>query len=106
MNIRAARGALLRVAVASIVMMAGAGVASAADMMKGEHPAPTKEMREKMATLHEQMAACLRTDKAIEECHKQMMKNCTDTMGKDGCPMMNMHRRAMEHRPADTATPK
>ena len=32
-------------------------------------------MREKMAKAHEDMAACLRSDRAIEECHSEMMKN-------------------------------
>ena len=37
-----------------------------------------------MAKNHETMAACLRSDKAIGECHDEMMKNCKDT---DTCPM-------------------
>jgi hypothetical protein len=105
---RTACGTLFRIAVASMVLMGGAGAASAADMPKGEHEhqAPTKEMREKMATVHDQMAACLRSDKAIADCHKEMMKQCEDTMGKDNCPMMQMHHRMMKHHPADTTTPK
>ena len=50
--------------------------------------APPKEVREKMATLHEQMAACLRSDKPLADCHSEMMKSCQDTMGKKDCPMM------------------
>jgi hypothetical protein len=49
---------------------------------------PSKEMREKMATMHEQMAACLRSDKPIAECHKEAMKSHEEMMGKDVCPMM------------------
>lgn len=55
-----------------------------------QQPAPSKEMREKMATLHEQMAACLRSDKPFAECRAEMMKNCQSTMGAKGCPMMDM----------------
>lgn len=55
----------------------------------------TKEQRETMAKNHESMAACLRSDKAITECHDEMMKNCKDS---DTCPMkgrMGMHHGMM-----------
>lgn len=38
--------------------------------------ASAKETRERMATLHEQMAACLRSDKSISECHSEMLEHC------------------------------
>jgi hypothetical protein len=41
-----------------------------------------------MAALHEKMAACLRSDKALAECRDEMQKNCRDMMGEQGCPMM------------------
>lgn len=51
---------------------------------------PSKEMRAKMATMHEQMAVCLKSDKKFSECHDQMMSSCP--MMKDGkCPMMMHH---------------
>lgn len=51
---------------------------------------PSKEVRAKMATMHEQMAACLKSDKKFSECHDQMMSSCP--MMKDGkCPMMMHH---------------
>ena len=53
-------------------------------------PAPSKETREKMAQLHEQMAGCLRSDKSVAECRTEMMKSCQDALGKEGCPMMGM----------------
>lgn len=50
----------------------------------------TKEEREKMAVTHEQVAACLRSDKSMEECHKIMMAN--HPKGEKGsCPMMEHH---------------
>jgi hypothetical protein len=59
--------------------------------------APTsKEMREKMATFHEQLAACLRSDKPIAECHKEAMKHHQELMGKEGCPMMNEDGRRIQ----------
>ena len=52
--------------------------------------APSKEVREKMAALHEQMAACLRSDKSFSECRAQMRTSCLQTVGAQGCPMMGM----------------
>ena len=49
---------------------------------------PSKETREKMATFHEGMAACLRSDTPIAECRSEMMKNFRDLGGESGCPMM------------------
>lgn len=51
-------------------------------------PPPTKETREKMAVLHERMAACLRSDKTIAECRRAMMHDCQTSLGEQGCPMM------------------
>lgn len=50
--------------------------------------ASAKETRERMATLHEQMAACLRSDKSISECHSEMLRHCEAMMGSQGCTRM------------------
>lgn len=50
--------------------------------------ASAKETRERMATLHEQMAACLRSDKSISECHSEMLEHCKAMMGNQGCSRM------------------
>lgn len=34
------------------------------------------------------MAACLKSEKPMSECQKDMMGSCQKMMGKDGCPMM------------------
>jgi hypothetical protein len=77
--------------------------------------APTKEMREKMALLHEQMAACLRSKKSISECRAEMQKNCHDMMGDQGTMMMSMggamighrmHRGMMSTTPSSSSPPK
>lgn len=69
-------------ACAATVMLGGFAVVYAADMSppakpaapaKTEHMAPTMEMREKMASLHEHMAACLRSAKSVDDCHHEMM---------------------------------
>jgi len=52
----------------------------------------TPKQRQSMATAHENMAVCLRSEKPMEECRKEMMQSCTEQMGKSGCPMMEkMH---------------
>jgi len=75
--------------IASVLMIVSANAAfAAAPPAATNQAAPTKEMREKMASLHEQMAACLRSDKPISDCRSQMMKSCQEMMGDQGCPMM------------------
>jgi hypothetical protein len=100
------RNTLVQSILASMMFMTGAGGALAADAPKAEHAAPTKEVREKMATLHEQMAACLRSDKPIAECRTEMAKSCQDMMGKEGCPMMGrggaMHGHMMKNGPQES----
>ena len=84
--------------------------------------APSKEMREQMAALHEQMAACLRSDKSMSECRTQMIQSCQSTMGSQGCHtamgmgmgmgggMMGrgqgMHGHMMSSPPSNSGTPK
>ncbi len=68
---------------------------------------PSKETREKMATLHEQMAACLRSDKSIDDCRAEMMKNCRETIGTQGCQRMGKgYGRMMQAPPASTPAAK
>ena len=74
-------------AITGILMMALAGAAFAANPPTAPS-APTKEMRERMATVHEQMAACLRSDKSISECRTEMMQHCQAMMGSQGCTRM------------------
>lgn len=56
-------------------------------------PALSKETREKLAALHEQMAACLRSDKSIADCHAEMRAACTASLKNMGCPSMGMGGR-------------
>ena len=48
----------------------------------------TPEQRQKMASMHEKMALCLRSDKPMNECRAEMKSGCKEMMGKEGCPMM------------------
>lgn len=58
---------------------------------------PSKELRNKMAQIHEKMATCLKSDKSIKECQQQMHSNCQSMMGKSGCPMMGRMMGDMSH---------
>jgi hypothetical protein len=94
----------LATCVISLAMGTGAGFA--ADTPPQAHPAQSKEMREKMATMHDQMAACLRSDSSVKTCHEKMMKTCHETMGETDCPMMGMHEHPMKDHPMGTMAPK
>jgi hypothetical protein len=75
-----------------------AGPAAAAQAASSDQEAaPSKAMREKMAAMHEQMAACLRTDKPVADCRADMRKACQDTLPGFDCPGMRMgrHRQMM-----------
>jgi hypothetical protein len=98
----------IRILIVSILAIVGASATLAANS-PAPPSAPSKEMREKMATLHEQMAACLRSDKSTTQCRTEMMTNCQDVMGKDGCPMgmgSRMHHHMMQPAPANSGDQK
>lgn len=57
----------------------------------------TAEQRVNMATAHENMAACLKSDKTLEACHSEMQESCKSTMGNQGCFMMK-HEKMMKQR--------
>ncbi|HVP32157.1 MAG TPA: hypothetical protein VMT09_00785 [Steroidobacteraceae bacterium] len=79
---------------ASLALFLGSmSVVSAAEPPAAAVTEPSKETREKMAAFHEQLAACLRSDKPIADCRKEAMKHHEDMMGmmgKEGCTMMDM----------------
>ena len=93
-----ARIKLLQAMVASSIAIACASSTFAADTTKPECPTPTKEMREKMAAWHEQIATCLRSDKAITECRTELAKNHEEMMREMGCPKGKM-RPHMDKQP-------
>ncbi|MEA9356604.1 hypothetical protein SHI21_10330 [Bacteriovorax sp. PP10] len=57
----------------------------------------TPEQRVNMATIHENMATCLKSDKTVAACHSEMKENCKSMMGAEGCKMMK-HDKMMKHR--------
>ena len=95
------RKIVLHSSIRTVLALAAMSVIGAAALAATQSPpAPatmTKETREKMAVLHEQMAACLRSDKSLSDCRAEMMKGCKESMGDQGCPMgmgMGKHSHA------------
>ena len=66
------RGAIIACGAA---LLGAAGMVLADEQAQASRPAPTKEQRENMAVEHDQIAACLRSDRAIEECHAMMQNH-------------------------------
>ncbi len=88
------------------VILGSVSMASAAEPPSTAPTGPSKEMREKMATFHEQLAACLRSDKPIAECHKEAMKHHHEMMGTEGCSMMDEDSHMMQKQSGKTQEPK
>ncbi len=63
------------------------------------HMAATPEMKKDMADMHQKMADCLRTDKSMQDCHGEMMKDCQGAKAAGHCSMMNsmMSKGGMKH---------
>lgn len=55
----------------------------------------SKEERQKVAQVHENMAACLKSDKDVQECHDEMRSQCQDM---NGCGMGPFGRGKMMKR--------
>jgi hypothetical protein len=75
-----------------------ASAAEPAEAPPSEHHELSKDTREKMAQLHEQMAACLRSDKSVATCHSEMMKNCQEQLGSEGCRAIAAASHGMDGR--------
>lgn len=82
-----------KIVLASLLTMSFWSLASHAEdkgkMKTGKMPKMewTAMQRENMAKMHESMATCLRSNKAVGDCRAEMKTSCSD-MGKD-CPMMH-----------------
>lgn len=81
------RSKLRLVLVATAVAVLSGPSLAAEETLPAPAP-PSAEQREKLAVAHEQMAACLRSEKPFEVCHAELRASCQQTMGAQGCPMM------------------
>lgn len=73
-------------------------IAFAAEQAPPEGSEPSKQAREQMAKMHEEMAACLRSAKSFAACQTQTHERCMTTMGDKGCPMMGSGMQQHRHR--------
>lgn len=53
----------------------------------GQNQGPSPEQRAKMATAHEQMAACLRSTRSMSDCHRDMRSAHEAACQNGGCGM-------------------
>jgi len=96
------RKIVLQSSIRALLSLAALSLMGAASLAATPPSAPTtvtKESREKMAVLHEQMAACLRSDKPLADCRAEMRKSCKESMADQGCPMMGMGMGKHSHAP-------
>ena len=80
----------------ALSMMVAMGLGMAAEeppaSPAAQGPAPSKDLREKMAAAHERMALCLRSERDLADCRREMQGACR-RMGAYGCPWMENGRR-------------
>ncbi len=53
----------------------------------------SKEQRARMAAAHEKMAACLRSDRPLEECREELHASCVGLFRDEGCPLDGVRLR-------------
>jgi hypothetical protein len=87
------------------VLLLGA-VAGANAQTPTAQPEISKDTREKMAALHEQMASCLRSDKSVADCHSEVLKSCKEQLETDSCPLLGLGHATDHHMHPMGATPK
>lgn len=90
---------MLKLVMAIAFLCGTTALAHDMDMMNKEL---TKEQRAVMADHHEKMAACLRSDKPMKQCHEEMEKHCKEAGAN--CPMNEMHEMHDHAKKADKAT--
>jgi len=73
----------------AIAMSSPALAEKSSSKMDEKSTKTTKPQRANMATMHEQMAKCLRSDKPMSVCRSEMRNNCKSMMGEGACPMMS-----------------
>jgi uncharacterized protein HemX len=82
--------------------IAAVGSAFAAEQAPTKGTEPSQQAREQMAKMHEEMAACLRSEKSFADCQTQMHQRCMTALGAKGCPMMGAGMQRWNREPAST----
>lgn len=66
---------------ACLFMFSSLSLAAEPKSKSVDYPEPTKEMRAKMADMHQQMATCLKSTKTFDECRDEMRGSCQEFGG-------------------------
>lgn len=53
------------------------------------HSSPSPQMKKDMADMYQKMADCLKTEKSMHDCHKEVMKDCPVAKATGSCPLMD-----------------
>ena len=79
-------------AVALLFAFSISGIANAQTKAKtpktSAHSAMSPEMKKDMADMYQKMADCLKTEKSMQVCHKEVMKDCPVAKATGHCPIM------------------
>lgn len=68
--------------------------------------AQTPEMKKNMADMYQKMADCMKTDKLMQDCHKEVMKDCPVAKATGSCPLMDGMKGMMKHGKMDHGSMK
>lgn len=61
------------------------------------HAEQSPEMKKNMADMYQKMADCMKTDKSMHDCHKEVMKDCPVAKATGSCPLMDGMKGMMNH---------
>ncbi len=95
----AALALILSLSLPTIVMAQTKNKASSSQMQTEQSP----EMKKNMADMYQKMADCMKTDKSMDDCHQEVMKDCPVAKETGSCPLMDgmngkMHHGKMNHK--------
>lgn len=87
---------------ATVITLGFSNASFAHDMKKPMDRKAMIEMCEKMATAHQKMADCLKTDRTDKDCMDEMKASCPEMKDGKTCPMMEMmgegHMKMHDHK--------
>jgi hypothetical protein len=104
-NVRSSVTGSVVIGIAVLLLSGASAWAADAPTSTSSAREPSQELREKMATVHEQMAACLRSEKSFAECRSQMQSNCRQNADGQTCPLMGLGRGRGRVKPQPTDAP-
>ncbi len=89
----AAIALILSLSLSTVVMAQTKNKAATSQMQTEQSP----EMKKNMADMYQKMADCMKTDKSMNDCHKEIMKDCPVAKETGSCPLMDGMKGKMNH---------